>query len=120
MIQEGISATSYFLFLGGCSVSAVYWLARSGVAIAGKTPRPVRYSLASTLSSASYLVWRSKRLVTQQNMSHVLGLPVSDRRVKNSAFLSWVLYCRAAPDFIFFFHINIVDVVVHTLDIMHT
>jgi KDO2-lipid IV(A) lauroyltransferase len=49
-------------------------------------------------------------------MSHVLGLPVSDRRVKHAAFESWSLYGRTASDLIFFPHINMDDVDVHTVD----
>ena len=44
-----------------------------------------RHGLASTVTSASYLGWRSKRLVTQENMAKVLGLPASDPRVKRAA-----------------------------------
>lgn len=54
----------------------------------------------------SYLAWRSKRLVTQQNMSKVLGLPVSDPRVKRAAFASWKNYGRTAADLLYFPHIN--------------
>jgi lauroyl/myristoyl acyltransferase len=88
-------------------VSTVYWLARAGVALAGWTPRPVRYALGSTFSSASYLGWRSKRLVTQQNMSKVLGLPVSNPRVKHVAFASWSRYGYCASDLIAFPHMDI-------------
>lgn len=87
-------------------MSSVYWLARAGIAIAGKTPRSVRYGLSSTISSASYLAWRSKRHVTQQNMSRVLGLPVADPRVKRAAFASWSKYGRPASDLIYFPHVN--------------
>jgi len=97
-------------------VSSVYWLARTGVAIAGKTPRSVRYSLASTLSSASYLAWQSKRIVTQQNMAKVLGLPVRDPRVKRAAFESWSKYGRTASDLIYFPHFNMDDVEAHLVD----
>lgn len=88
-------------------MSSLYWLARSGVALAGWVPRPVRYSLASTISSASYLGWRSKRLVTQDNMSKVLGLPLNDPRAKHAAFTSWSKYGHTASDLIAFPHMNI-------------
>src|SRR5262245_65404609 len=80
--------------------SSAYWLARSGIAVAGRTPRSVRHGLASTVTSASYLGWRSKRLVTQENMATVLGLPLSDRRVKRAALSSWSNYGRTAASLI--------------------
>ncbi|HLI70616.1 MAG TPA: lysophospholipid acyltransferase family protein [Ktedonobacteraceae bacterium] len=88
-------------------MSTAYWLARAGISLAGWTPRSVRYGLSSAISSASYLGWRSKRLVTQQNMARVLGLPVRDPRVKRAAFLSWSNYGRTASDLIYFPHMNI-------------
>jgi KDO2-lipid IV(A) lauroyltransferase len=91
-------------------VSSVYWLARAGVNIAGWTPRSLRYGLSSTISSASYLGWRSKRLHTQQNMAHVLGLPMSDSRVKRTAFASWSKYGRTASDLIHFPHVNMDEI----------
>jgi len=97
-------------------VSSLYWLARGGIALAGKTPRPMRYALSSGLSSASYLGWRSKRLVTQQNMSKVLCLPVSDPRVRRAAFLSWSNYGRTASDLIYFPHMNMNEIDARTLD----
>ncbi|HEX7736127.1 MAG TPA: lysophospholipid acyltransferase family protein [Ktedonobacteraceae bacterium] len=97
-------------------MSSLYWLARAGIAIAGKTPRPVRYALSSGLSSASYLGWRAKRLVTQQNMSKVLGLPMSDPRVRRAAFTAWSNYGRTASDLIYFPHMKMDEVEAHTLD----
>lgn len=87
-------------------MSSVYWLARSGSAIAGWIPRPMRHTLGSTMSAASYLGWRSKRQVTQQNMSKVLNLPAKDARVKRAAFESWRKYGRYASDFIYFPHMD--------------
>lgn len=97
-------------------MSSLYWLARSGIAIAGKTPRAVRYALSSGMSSASYLGWRAKRLVTQQNMARVLGLPASDPRVRRAAFASWSNYGRTASDLIYFPHLNMDDVDARTVD----
>ncbi|HEY0755308.1 MAG TPA: lysophospholipid acyltransferase family protein [Ktedonobacteraceae bacterium] len=91
-------------------MSALYWLTRGVTALAGKIPRPVRYSLSSGLSSASYLGWREKRLVTQQNMAKVLGLPVSDQRVRRTAFASWSNYGRTASDLLYFPHMNMDDI----------
>jgi hypothetical protein len=54
-------------------VPSVYWLAHSGVAVAGRTPRSVRQFVASAVTSASYFGWRSKRLATQENMAKVPG-----------------------------------------------
>lgn len=88
-------------------MSSLYWFARSAVNLAGWTPRSVRYTLGSTISSASYLGWRSKRLVTQDNMSHVLGVPVNDPRAKRAAFASWSKYGHCASDLIAFPHMDI-------------
>lgn len=98
-------------------MSSLYWLARTAVAISGKTPRPVRYALGAGISSASYLGWRSKRLVTQQNMSRVLGLPVSDPRVKRVAAASWSNYGRTASDLIHFPHMNLANIDAHIQDL---
>jgi lauroyl/myristoyl acyltransferase len=81
-------------------VSSVYWLARSGIAVVGRTPRRLRHGLASTVTSASYLGWRSKRLITQENMAKVLDLPVTDLRVKRAALSSWYNYGRTAASLI--------------------
>lgn len=87
-------------------MSFVYWLARSGSALAGWTPRPLRHTFGSTASTVSYLGWRAKRLVTQQNMSRVLGLPVTDARVRRAALDSWSKYGRYASDFLYFPHVD--------------
>ncbi|WP_432830167.1 lysophospholipid acyltransferase family protein [Dactylosporangium sp. CA-092794] len=91
-------------------MSSVYWLARSGIVVAGRTPRRIRHGLASTVTSASYLGWRSKRLVTQENMAKVLGLPASDRRVKRAALSSWSNYGRTAASLICLPYMDILDV----------
>jgi phosphatidylinositol dimannoside acyltransferase len=98
-------------------VSTVYWLARGGTTLAGVTPRSIRYALGSTVSSASYLGWRAKRLATQQNMSRVLGLPVSDPRVKRAAFASWSKYGRTASDLIYFPHVKMDRVMANLEDL---
>ncbi len=98
-------------------MSTVYWLARGGTTLAGVTPRVLRYALGSTVSSASYLGWRAKRLVTQQNMSKVLGLPVSDPRVRRAAFASWSNYGRTASDLIYFPHIDMDRVYANLVDL---
>jgi lauroyl/myristoyl acyltransferase len=98
-------------------VSSVYWLARSGIAVAGRTPRRVRHGLASTVTSASYLGWRSKRLVTQENMAKVLGLPASDLRVKRAALSSWSNYGRTAASLICLPYVDMLDVDARTQDL---
>jgi lauroyl/myristoyl acyltransferase len=98
-------------------VSSVYWLARSGIAVAGITPRRVRHGLASTVTSASYLGWRAKRLVTQENMARVLGLPASDLRVKRAAFSSWSNYGRTAASLICLPFEDMRDVAARTQDL---
>jgi lauroyl/myristoyl acyltransferase len=98
-------------------VSSVYWLARSGIAVAGRTPRLVRHGIASTVTSASYLGWRSKRLATQQNMATVLGLPASDPKVKRAAFSSWVNYGRTAASLLCLPFVDMRDVAARTIDL---
>ncbi len=98
-------------------MSSLYWLARTSIALAGKTPRQVRYALSSGVSAASYLGWRSKRLVTQQNMSKVLGLPVHDPRVRRAAFVSWSNYGRTASDLLYFPHMDMDEIEARTHDL---
>ena len=98
-------------------MSSAYWLARSGIAVAGRTPRSVRHGLASTVTSASYLGWRSKRLVTQENMAKVLGLPVADPRVKRAALSSWSNYGRTAASLICLPYLDMRDVDARTQDL---
>ncbi len=98
-------------------MSSVYWLTRSGIAVAGRTPRRVRQGLASTVTSASYLGWRSKRLATQDNMAKVLGLPASDPRVKRASLSSWYNYGRTAASLICLPYIDMLDVDARTQDL---
>jgi KDO2-lipid IV(A) lauroyltransferase len=95
----------------------VYWLARSGIAVAGRTPPGVRHGIASTVTSASYWGWRSKRLVTQENMEKVLGLPATDLRVKRAAFSSWANYGRTAAALLCLPYLDMRDVDARTQDL---
>ena len=103
--------------MGERTVSSVYWLARSGIAVAGMTPVRVRHGLASTVTSASYLGWRSKRLVTQENMAKVLGLPATDRRVKRAALSAWSNYGRTAASLVCLPYLDMLDVDARTQDL---
>jgi lauroyl/myristoyl acyltransferase len=98
-------------------MSSVYWLARSGIVVVGRTPRQVRYGLASAVTSASYLGWRSKRRVTQENMAKVLGLPVTHPRVKRAALSSWSNYGRTAASLITLPYEDMLDVDARTEDL---
>jgi KDO2-lipid IV(A) lauroyltransferase len=98
-------------------VSSVYWLARSGIAVAGRTPLRLRYGIASTVTWASYLGWRSKRLLTQENMAKVLGLPVTDTRVKRAALSSWSNYGKTAASLICLPYLEMPDVLARTEDL---
>src|SRR5262245_12281017 len=91
-------------------MSSVYWLAHSGIVVAGRTPRRVRHLLASTVTSASYLGWRSKRLATQQNMAKVLGLPAAHPRVRRAALRSWSNYGRTAASLICLPYVDMLDI----------
>ena len=96
---------------------SVYWLAHSGIAVAGRTPPRVRHVLASTVTSASYLGWRSKRLVTRENMAKVLGLPATHVRVRSAALRSWTNYGRTAASLICLPYVDMLDVDARTQDL---
>jgi len=81
-------------------MSSTSWLVQSGIAVAGRTPGRVRHAVASTVTSAGYLGWRSKRLVTQENLATVLGLPAAHPRVRRAALQSWSNYGRTAASLI--------------------
>jgi lauroyl/myristoyl acyltransferase len=98
-------------------VSSVYWLAHSGIAVAGRTPPRVRHVLASTVTSASYLGWRSKRLVTQQNMATVLGLPANHALVRRAALRSWSNYGRTAAALLCLPYVDMLDIDARTQDL---
>jgi KDO2-lipid IV(A) lauroyltransferase len=80
-------------------------------------PRSVRHGLASTVTSASYLGWRSKRRVTRENMAKVLGLPESDRRVRGAALRSWSNYGRTAASLICLPYVDMREVDACTQDL---
>lgn len=98
-------------------MSSAYWLAHSGIAVAGRTPRPVRHGLASTVTVASYLGWRSKRLNTQENMAKVLGLPVGHPDVRRAALRSWRNYGRTAAALLCLPFEDMLDVDARTTDL---
>jgi KDO2-lipid IV(A) lauroyltransferase len=98
-------------------MSVVYRLARAGIPAAGRTPLPVRHALASTVTSASYLGWRSKRQVTQENFARVMSLPASDPRVKRAALASWSNYGRTVASLICLPYLDLADVDARTVDL---
>jgi len=98
-------------------MSVVYWLARAGIPAAGRTPLPVRYALASTATSASYLSWRSKRQFTQENFARVMDLPASDLRVKQAALASWSNYGRTVASLICLPYLDMAEVDARTTDL---
>ena len=98
-------------------MSSTYWLAHSGIAIAGKTPPRVRHVLASTVTSASYLGWRSKRRVTQENMATILGLPPNHALVRRAALRSWSNYGRTAVSLICLPYLDMPDIDARTQDL---
>jgi lauroyl/myristoyl acyltransferase len=98
-------------------VSSTYWLVHSGIAVAGWTPRPVRHALASTATSAGYLGWRSKRLVTQRNMATVLGLPEGHPLVRRAALRAWSNYGRTAASLVCLPYLSMTDIDVRTEDL---
>ena len=98
-------------------MSVVYWLARAGIPAAGRTPRSVRHALASMVTSASYLGWRSKRQVTQENFARVMSLPASDLRVKRAALASWSNYGRTVASLICLPYLDMADIEARTIDL---
>jgi KDO2-lipid IV(A) lauroyltransferase len=98
-------------------LSVVYWVARAGIPAAGRTPLAIRHALASTVTSASYLGWRSKRHVTQENFARVMSLPASDPRVKRAALASWSNYGRTAAALICLPYLDMADVDARTTDL---
>jgi KDO2-lipid IV(A) lauroyltransferase len=87
-------------------VSSVYYLARAGNTMSRWTPQAARHALGSVAGVASYLGWRSKRVVTQLNMAQVSGRPAYDPYVKRLALASWRNYGRYASDFMHFPHMD--------------
>ncbi len=83
-------------------MSAAYWFARGSGTLAKWTPRPIRHSVGSVLSAATYLAWQAKRQVTVQNMAQVTGRSPHDPYVQRLAFTSWYNYGRYASDFMYF------------------
>jgi KDO2-lipid IV(A) lauroyltransferase len=73
--------------------------------------------LASAVTTAGYLGWRSKRVVTKQNMAMVLGLPVEHGRVRRAALYSWSNYGRTAASLICLPHLDMADVEARTQDL---
>jgi KDO2-lipid IV(A) lauroyltransferase len=98
-------------------MSVVYWLARAGIPAAGRTPLSVRYALASTATSASYLGWRSKRQFTQQNFARIMNLPADDLQVKRAALASWRNYGRTVASLICLPYLDMADVDARTIDL---
>jgi KDO2-lipid IV(A) lauroyltransferase len=98
-------------------MSVVYWLARAGIPAAGRAPLSVRYALASTATSASYLGWRSKRQVTQENLARIMSLPASDLRVKRAALACWSNYGRTVASMICLPYLDLADVDARTVDL---
>ncbi|HET9920527.1 MAG TPA: hypothetical protein VFQ30_11835 [Ktedonobacteraceae bacterium] len=97
-------------------MSSVYWLARGGSALAKRTPRTVRHRLGNAAGGLSYAGWHAKRIVTQQNMAQITGLPVNHPRVRYLAFTSWYNYGRYASDFMYFPHIDLDCLEQQTID----
>ena len=92
----------------------MYWFTRGASEFARWIPRAVRHGVGSTIGVGSYLGWRSKRRVTQQNMAIVTGRSVSDPYVHHLALASWRNYGRYAADFINFANVDM-DVVEPTI-----
>ena len=91
-------------------MSVMYWLARGGSTLAGWSPQVTVRAAGAAISAGSYLAWRSKRLVTQQNMAQVTGRPLRDPYVHHLAFTSWRNYGRYAADFMRFPHLDMPSV----------
>ena len=95
----------------------MYRLAHSGIAVAGRTPPRVRHAVASTVTSASYVGWRSKRLITRENMATVLGRPSSHVVVRQAALRTWSNYGRTAAALLCLPYVDMLDVDARTEDV---
>lgn len=95
-------------------MSMLYQLTRGAMWLAARTPRVVRHTLGGIVGAACYMGWRSKRLVTRQNMAQVTGLTVNAPKARYLALASWYNYGRYAADFLHFPSVN-VEYVVHGL-----
>jgi len=98
-------------------VSALFQLTRACTVSAKWVPKPARHALGSTAAVVSYLGWRSKRLVTQQNMAQVTGRDIHDPYVRYLAYASWRNYGRYAADFLNFPHLDMNQVERHLRDL---
>jgi lauroyl/myristoyl acyltransferase len=80
----------------------IYWLLRSATWLVRWVPSRPRRTIAGLICEAVYWLWPEKRRYTIDNMAHVLGLPASDRRVRQVARRSWRNYGRYTADFLNF------------------
>jgi KDO2-lipid IV(A) lauroyltransferase len=69
------------------------------------------------VTSASYLGWRSKRHITQENFARVMSLPASDPRVKRAALASWSNYGRTAASLICLPYLDMAYIDARTVDL---
>lgn len=64
---------------------AAFWLWRAAAALAQRLPIGLLYPVAMRMADVAYLAWGTKRRITKENFSHVLGRPVSDPEVDRMA-----------------------------------
>jgi len=64
---------------------AGYWTWRITAAVAQRLPSVLLYPVAILLGDIAYLTWGTKRRIAKGNFSVVLGRPVSDREVADTA-----------------------------------
>jgi KDO2-lipid IV(A) lauroyltransferase len=66
--------------------------------------------VASTVTSASYVGWRSKRLITRENLATVLGLPATAVVVRSAALQTWSNYGRTAAALLCLPYLDLIDI----------
>ncbi|MDO8670304.1 MAG: hypothetical protein Q7O66_02600 [Dehalococcoidia bacterium] len=78
----------------------LYWLFRFSSFVGRRIPPSTSYKLASLIADLVYLVWREKRLITIQNMTHVVGANGGPKEAERLARQSLRNYGKYLVDFI--------------------
>jgi KDO2-lipid IV(A) lauroyltransferase len=84
--------------------------------LAGHVPRRARLAVAGALAEAAFLVWRSKRLVTNANMAQVLGVMPDAPDARRAARRSWRNYGRYMAEFFYLPNAYVPDIIARIED----
>ncbi|MBC7263957.1 MAG: lysophospholipid acyltransferase family protein [Chloroflexi bacterium] len=66
--------------------------------IARSLPPSFCYAVATLLADAAFAIWHSKRVITIENMRHVLGADASEEKVRRTARRAYRNYTRLIAD----------------------